>query len=746
MSRRWFFSFLQGSFVILLLISTIACGAGLSRGSGGSGAVTVSVSPQSATVTAGKTQQFQAAVDGSSNTSVQWQVNQIPGGNKDIGTIGADGVYAAPQITSPMTVMVTAVAMADTTKSATASVTVNPGSTSGVSVTISPTSAMLAIGTTQQFTANVTGTTNTAVTWSVDGTNGGNSNVGTVDSSGLYVAPATAGSHTVVATSVADPTQTAGALVSTISLSVSPQSTTIAPSATAQFTATVLGTNNTAVTWSVDGISGGNSTVGTIGSDGLYTAPSTEGTHTVTATSAALPSYSANATVTVGTGVTGDIKAIKHIIFISQENRSFDTYFGKLNEYRAKNALPADVDGLPDDCSSSNSDWTVPCGAMNKSPDANGIPTTPIYAFRLKTMCIENTSADWIVSHWAFNSKDPSSDSPLMDGFVIGAASSALAQGFKDTKGIRAMGFYTGDDLEHPYWLASQFATSDRWFAPAPTKTEPNRYFMVGATSGGHAYPLKSGTINQKTIFDLLQEAGVSWKIYSEDGSTSAWAFSGFTSRYADHIVPLSQFITDAQNGTLPEVSYVEKPDADQHPGGNVNIQYGVAQVRDLVNAVMYDSNGGPGPSWKDSVMIVTFDEAGGLYDHVPPPTNVPNPDGIKPLDICTSDNDPNCSLAFLSHQVPPYDPMGDFTRYGFRVPLMVVSPFTKPHYVSHKATDFTSWMKLVETRFGLPHLNARDAAVDDMTEYFDFKNAPWATPPANPPAVKYGQCYDTLP
>ena len=431
------------------------------------------------------------------------------------------------------------------------------------------------------------------------------------------------------------------------------------------------------------------------------------------------------------------LSSIKHIIFVAQENRSFDTYFGKLNEYRVAQGLTAAVDGLPDNCKSANSDWIVPCSAMNKSPDANGYPTTPIYAFHLKTMCIENTSADWIVSHWDFNAENPASSSPLMDGFVISAASAALSTGTSDTKGIRAMGFYDGNDLAYPYWLATQFATSDRWFSPESARTQPSRYYMVGATSGGQAYP--SGiAIHQKTIFDLLTAAGVSWKIYSENGQTSATAFTGFSAN--GNIVPYAHFVTDAQNGTLPAVAYIEKPDADEHPGVGNNIQNGVAALRSLVNAVMY------GPSWKDSVMIVTFDESGGLYDHVAPPTNVPNPDGIKPLDLCTSSSDPNCPVAARSHGAPPYDPAGDFTRTGFRVPVMVTSPFVKPHFVSHTITDYTSWMKLVETRFGLPHLNARDAWASDMTEYFDFTNVPWATPPQNPPAVNYGQCYDSLP
>jgi phospholipase C len=541
----------------------------------------------------------------------------------------------------------------------------------------------------------------------------------------------------------------------TVSVSVTPSTATLDAGATQQFQATVTGSSNTAVQWQVNQVAGGNAQAGTISDTGLYTAPQTTTalTVTITAIASADSSKSATASVTVnastggGGGGPGDITAIKHIIFLSQENRSFDTYFGKLNEYRAKQGLPADVDGLPDDCSSSNSDWTVPCSAMNKSPDASGAPTTPVYAFRLKTMCIENTSADWIASHWAFNAGAPSSDDPKMDGFVIGAASAAISTGTSDTQGIRAMGFYTGDDLAYHYWLATQFGTSDRWFAPAPTKTEPNRYFMVGATSGGQAYPAKKA-INQKTIFDLLDAAGVSWKIYRQNGGTSASAFAGFDTRFAgsSHIVPLSQFITDAQSGKLPSVSYIEKPDADEHPGISVNIQDGVKQSRDLVNAVMYDANGGPGPSWKDSVFIVTFDEAGGLYDHYAPPTNVPNPDGIKPLDICTDANDSRCSFAALTHVPPPYDPDGDFTRYGFRVPLMVISPFAKAHFVSHTSTDYTAWMRLVEKRFNLANLNARDAAASDMTEYFDFAKPPYLTPPANPPGVNFGQCYDALP
>jgi phospholipase C len=117
-------------------------------------------------------------------------------------------------------------------------------------------------------------------------------------------------------------------------------------------------------------------------------------------------------------------------------------------------------------------------------------------------------------------------------------------------------------------------------------------------------------------------------------------------------------------------------------------------------------------------------------------------------VDLCTSATDPGCTFAALTHSSPPYDPPGDFTRYGFRVPLVVISPFAKANYVSHVTTDYTAWLKLVEKRFNLPPLNARDgwSGTSDMTDFFDFQNPPWMTPPANPPVDGPGNCYDTLP
>jgi phospholipase C len=128
---------------------------------------------------------------------------------------------------------------------------------------------------------------------------------------------------------------------------------------------------------------------------------------------------------------------------------------------------------------------------------------------------------------------------------------------------------------------------------------------------------------------------------------------------------------------------------------------------------------------------LLTWDEGGGNYDHVAPQTAV-NPDGIAPVDLLPTDiceNDlsgPNC----------------DFNVTGFRVPLLVISPFTVENYVSHTGADSTAILKLIETRFALQPLTKRDAAQPDMTEFFDFTNIPWAIPPNNvPPQPTNGNC-----
>src|SRR5947209_3534802 len=195
---------------------------------------------------------------------------------------------------------------------------------------------------------------------------------------------------------------------------------------------------------------------------------------------------------------------INHIIVMVQENRSFDSYFAKLNDYRVANGWGRsnDVDVESDT-------------ASNPADDGN-----LIHAFHLKTGCIDNVSPDWLESHADVNRWNPATSTELkMDGFVHTAAGLAQFNGDYDTRGARAMGYYDENDLPVYYFLAGQFATSDRWFAPVPANSEVNRIYLHAATSEGHAHKPSDtfGCCTSKTIFHLLDAAGISWKIYYSD-------------------------------------------------------------------------------------------------------------------------------------------------------------------------------------------------------------------------------------
>jgi phospholipase C len=408
---------------------------------------------------------------------------------------------------------------------------------------------------------------------------------------------------------------------------------------------------------------------------------------------------------------------------------------------------------------------TNPSCNPSAPPPASCVADTssPVTSYHLITQCIENPSPSWNESHVDWDYNDPVGlQAAALDGFVMTAANDARQNTppFNDTNGLRAMGYYNGNDLNYYYFMASKFATSDRFFNPTMTRTEPNREYLIAATSQGYVYPIGTDSndtalLTATTIFQKLQSAGVSWKIYVDPtGSTCSgppydaaclltlsyvrnfqWGQT-IPTQYPNNIAPISQYFTDLQNGTLPQVAQIEPAtDAglDEHPSTSDSqpndIQLGANYVSSLINGLMTSS------SWSSSVFILTYDEFGGLYDHVSPQPAV-SPDGIKPVDllpgdICTQTSGPTC----------------DFVFTGYRVPLIVVSPFTMQNYVSHTVEDTTAILKFIETRFNVPALTARDAAQDDMSEYFNFTNPPWTTPPSPPSQNTSGACYlNTLP
>jgi len=460
--------------------------------------------------------------------------------------------------------------------------------------------------------------------------------------------------------------------------------------------------------------------------------------------------------------------SINHIIFLAQENRSFDHYFGALREYWAQNGYPdQSFDGLPQfNPVSGTAPLQGPApsnpGCDPASPPPNDCvydPNNPVASFHLITQCVENPSPSWNESHVDWNYKDQVGVYPpaTLDGFVYTAAHDARTTQppFNDTDGLRAMGYYDGNDLNYYYFMASNFGTSDRFFNSVMTRTPPNREYLIAGTSQGYVYgngtdAQDAAPLTATTIFQELQAAGVSWKIYVDPKGSSctgppydpaclvqlsyvnnfAWGQT-IPAQYPQNIAPISQYFADLQNGTLPQVVQIEPgTDAgtDEHPSNSdtipTNSQTGAAYTANLINSLMQSS------AWKDSAFILTYDEFGGFYDHVSPQP-APSPDGIKPVDLlpgdaCTRITGPTC----------------DFTWTGYRVPLLVVSPYAKKNYVSHSVADLTAILKLIETRFNVAPLTKRDAAQIDMTEFFDFSNPPWMTPP-NPPAQNVnGACY----
>ena len=309
--------------------------------------------------------------------------------------------------------------------------------------------------------------------------------------------------------------------------------------------------------------------------------------------------------------------SIDHIIFIAQENRSFDHYFGALRQYWAQNGYPdQSFDGLPQFNPTTGATPLAGPAPTNPGCNANQPPpadcaydtSNPITSYHLVTQCIENPSPSWNEGHIDWDYNDPTGQSPAaLNGFVYSAAHDARNNDppYYDTDGRRAMGYYDGTDLNYYYWMASNFGTSDRFFNPALSRTQTNREYLVAGTSAGYVYPEgtdanDSSQLKQTTIFQELQSAGISWKIYVDPTNSGCTGppyqascliqlsyINDFTfantivSQYPNNIAPVSQYFTDLQNGTLPQVAQFEPAtDAglDEHPSVErfVAVQYSV--------------------------------------------------------------------------------------------------------------------------------------------------------------------------
>jgi phospholipase C len=240
--------------------------------------------------------------------------------------------------------------------------------------------------------------------------------------------------------------------------------------------------------------------------------------------------------------------------------------------------------------------------------------------------------------------------------------------------------------------LAAGFAVCDHWYSSVPTETFPNRAFACAATSQGH---MNDGTASftVQSIFGLMTAHSASWKIYGyiEEALTRK-NFPDTLSAPDSCFGLFADFQSDAAAGTLPQYSFLEPSWAStgnsQHP--NYDVSLGEKLIQDVYNAVRN------GPGWNQTLLFITYDEHGGLYDHVPPPSGATPPDAT------------------------PGEFGFDFTRFGVRVPVVLVSPLIPAGTVfrvpaGSTPLDHTSVLKTIETRWGLPALTARDAAAPDV-------------------------------
>lgn len=455
--------------------------------------------------------------------------------------------------------------------------------------------------------------------------------------------------------------------------------------------------------------------------------PAGTDTYTATASISGSDSITQSTTVTVSAAKAG---VIKHIFVLVQENRSFDNYFGQLGPYRSGRLAQYKI-----------SDNRTVDGFDPNVTLTNARTGAKVQPFHEATVCTGNTRPAWDQSHhevalvggdaaWTTTTTYDSS-SFGMSGFLDTATSVGDTY---DPNGTRAMGYYNEQDLPYYYDLATFFAISDTWHSPVLANTVPNRMYLMAGTSFGHEYPDTTGhpLYAAPTIFRAMNTANVSWIYYYKDGI--------FLSNFADFqdpaIQPKTFPVSDLMNrlaGTcstghcdpdlvLPQVIFIDSgagpSGTDEHP--TVNIQTGAVYVQSIISAFM-DSD-----AWKDSIFILTYDEGGGLYDHVPP-FSVPKPDSYGPGQ-CPDPNNGSAGYCMTGSLG------GTFDLAGFRVPLVVLSPYAKPNFVSHVPRDYTAILAYIEEMFSVPALSNRDKYWQDpsrdMNEFFDFNTPALLTAP----------------
>jgi phospholipase C len=415
---------------------------------------------------------------------------------------------------------------------------------------------------------------------------------------------------------------------------------------------------------------------------------------------------------------TGTIQDVEHIVVLMQENRSFDHFFGTLRGVRGYGDPRAIR--LP----SGNSVFQQPNGSATLLPFHPDAPN-------LGLQFMQDLPHGWTDQHQAWNGGKS-------DQWVAAKGSTTT------------MAYLTRDDIPFQYALADAFTVCDAYHCSLLGPTDPNRYHMwtgwVGndGSGGGPVIDNAEAGYGWSTYPERLQAADVTWKVYQDVGlGLSAAQYWGWTSdayigNYGDNSLlyfhqyqnsqpgsPLyqaaltgtnisvggtlfDQFRADVAAGTLPQVSWIVAPEAYcEHP--NWPPGYGAWYVSQMLDALTANPE-----VWSKTVLFLTYDENDGLFDHMVPPT----PPQTRAEGISTV---PTTNEIFPGNSEYATGPYG----LGFRVPMIVISPWSKGGWVDSEVFDHTSLIRFIEARFGVTEPNItpwRRSVVGDLTSTLDFR------------------------
>ncbi len=438
---------------------------------------------------------------------------------------------------------------------------------------------------------------------------------------------------------------------------------------------------------------------------------------------------------------TDTLPQIAHIVILMMENHSYDNYLGILAD--RGDGLKLGADGKPTEVNLASDGTPVPLWTIDATTQQSGVPTQT-----------------WHASHIQWHGG-------ACDGFVR-----SIEQTLPGVDARAAMRYFTERELPFYYGLARTFPLATRWFCSCLGPTFPNRRFLISGTAHGLIDDLPFGMIDYPeagTIFDHLSANGISWINYHHLSPVRtrwrrisharglrwlrliAGALAGIFPQFltmleskvqvtadlyplgfwrsASHLRPVSEFWRAAQTGTLPAVSIVDPDFSHGSEENPQDIAVGEAFAAQVINAVM------AGPGWPRTLLIWLYDEHGGYYDHVAPPA-APAPDdvpGRSPYQRFPALR--LLSRTALGKKLTAADAGPDtYTRLGFRVPAVVVSPYAKRDYVTELDYDHTAILRLIERKWSLPALTRRDASAADLLDALDLDGPPaFRDPPVLP-------------